>query len=195
MAKWPNVPACYGWLALDRRGRWRMRDEHAQQHGLLGDVIRNATLKQFIDRNYTHDEHGAWYFQNGPQRVYVNLEAAPYVLFSDTHGTSWRTHTGLEITRVDAVHLDDEGGFWWQTNVGIASVCDRDLAMCATHLRGGNGEPLEEDELLDRMTSAPHSLALKLELLQTNHSLRLQPIVAAHTATRFGFVKRPVAPA
>ena len=41
LAKWPNVPACYGWLALDRRGRWRMRDEHAQAHGLLGDIVRN----------------------------------------------------------------------------------------------------------------------------------------------------------
>ena len=26
MAKWPNVPACSGWLGLDARGQWYMRD-------------------------------------------------------------------------------------------------------------------------------------------------------------------------
>ena len=26
MAKWPNVPHCYGWLGLDARGRWYLRD-------------------------------------------------------------------------------------------------------------------------------------------------------------------------
>ena len=27
LKKWPNVPHCYGWLALDARGDWYMRDE------------------------------------------------------------------------------------------------------------------------------------------------------------------------
>ena len=40
MAKWPNVPHCYGWLALDARGAWRMRDEAAQQGGTPGDPRR-----------------------------------------------------------------------------------------------------------------------------------------------------------
>ena len=30
LAKWPNVPDCYGWLGLDARGRWFMRDDAAQ---------------------------------------------------------------------------------------------------------------------------------------------------------------------
>ena len=71
LAKWPNVPACYGWLALDRRGRWRMRDEHAQAHGLLGDIVRNPALKAFIDRNYERDADGAWFFQNEIGRAHV----------------------------------------------------------------------------------------------------------------------------
>ena len=32
MAKWPNVPHVYGWLALDRRGVWRIK----------GDAVTNA---------------------------------------------------------------------------------------------------------------------------------------------------------
>ena len=36
LIKWPNVPDCFGWLALDRRGQWRMVDEFAQQNQLSG---------------------------------------------------------------------------------------------------------------------------------------------------------------
>ncbi|MGC7405743.1 DUF2946 family protein [Pandoraea pneumonica] len=80
MAKWPNVPHCYGWLSLDRRGQWRMRDEAAQAAGEPGDPIRHAALLAFIARNYESDEGGRWYFQNGPQRVYVGLAYAPFVV-------------------------------------------------------------------------------------------------------------------
>ena len=33
MAKWPNVPHCYGWLGLDARGNWYMRDDRVQAEG------------------------------------------------------------------------------------------------------------------------------------------------------------------
>ncbi len=33
MAKWPNVPHCYGWLGLDERGNWYMRDDRVQAAG------------------------------------------------------------------------------------------------------------------------------------------------------------------
>ena len=33
MAKWPTVPDCYGWLGLDARGNWYMRDDRAQACG------------------------------------------------------------------------------------------------------------------------------------------------------------------
>ena len=33
MAKWPNVPHCYGWLGLSARGNWYMRDDAAQAAG------------------------------------------------------------------------------------------------------------------------------------------------------------------
>lgn len=80
MAKWPNVPHCFGWLALDQRGQWRMRDEATQRAGLPGTPIRHAALLAFIHRNYACDAHGQWFFQNGPQRVYVELAYTPWVL-------------------------------------------------------------------------------------------------------------------
>lgn len=30
MAKWPHVPDCHGWLGLDSRGQWYMRDDRVQ---------------------------------------------------------------------------------------------------------------------------------------------------------------------
>ena len=80
LAKWPDVPHCTGWLLLDRRGDWRLRDDAAQAAGALGSPIRHAALIAFIARNYEADEHGQWFFQNGPQRVYVELAYTPWIV-------------------------------------------------------------------------------------------------------------------
>ena len=37
IARWPNVPAVYGWLKLDRRGRWSVRT--------AGGVVQTCCLK------------------------------------------------------------------------------------------------------------------------------------------------------
>ncbi len=82
LKKWPNVPHCYGWLALDARGDWYMRDDRIQAAGpfprVKGSRIEHDKLRDFIARNYAADGDGAWFFQNGPQRVYVEHEAAPW---------------------------------------------------------------------------------------------------------------------
>ncbi len=86
IAKWPNVPAVYGWLGLSARGEWRLK----------GQPIGNAALREFIGRNYAADERGRWYFQNGPQRVFVELEAAPWIwrISSDGLQRQVLAHTG-----------------------------------------------------------------------------------------------------
>ena len=38
LAKWPDVPDCTGWLALDARGKWRIGDPKAGQVLLYLDV-------------------------------------------------------------------------------------------------------------------------------------------------------------
>ena len=87
MAKWPNVPNCYGWLGLDERGHWYLRDDPTQARGHFqsgvpgakGSLLQHEKLIEFIHRNYAADSMGAWFFQNGPQRVYVELAATPFV--------------------------------------------------------------------------------------------------------------------
>ena len=103
LKKWPNVPHCYGWLALDARGDWYMRDDRIQAAGpfprVKGSRIEHEKLREFIDRNYASRRRAArWFFQNGPQRVYVELEAAPWIwrLQPDpTRGVVVTSHTGL----------------------------------------------------------------------------------------------------
>src|SRR3569832_1411462 len=97
IAKWPNVPHCWGWLGLDARGNWYMRDDRTQASGdfpkAKGSLLRHEKLVDFIQRNYEHDERGQWLFQNGPQRVYVELESTPLVFRIGADG-GVEAHTG-----------------------------------------------------------------------------------------------------
>ena len=118
MAKWPNVPAVYGWLSLDRRGNWRIK----------GERISNAALREFIGRNYEADSAGRWYFQNGPQRVYVTLAYPPLVVRYE--GDALVDHCGRPFD-ARARFLDDEGSVLIAGERGIALLDDRDLARFA----------------------------------------------------------------
>lgn len=136
LAKWPNVPHCTGWLLLDRRGQWRMRDEGAQARGELGTPIRHAALIGFIERNYERDASGCWFFQNGPQRVYVELAYTPWVVRLALPSPGMPTladQTGASFEPA-AVFVDDEGAvlFVDGSNPGRAAVLhDHDLDLFA----------------------------------------------------------------
>lgn len=133
MNKWPNVPACYGWLGLDARGNWYMRDEHAQQCGAFasglpgakGAELKHEKLRAFIERNYDCDEDGCWYFQNGPQRVYVELEQVPWIWRLQPNGKIL-SHTGLEVS-LRAACLDEHGHLYLQTSAGFGIVHPQDM--------------------------------------------------------------------
>ena len=128
MAKWPNVPHCYGWLALDARGGWRMRDEAAQAAGAPGDRMANGTLVSFINRNYQHDEQGRWFFQNGPQRVFVNLESTPFIARTDPE-QGLVLQTGAALDTVERLYLTQAGEAIVQAGEIVAQVDDRDVAQ------------------------------------------------------------------
>ncbi|WP_137174685.1 DUF2946 family protein [Massilia sp. HP4] len=128
MAKWPNVPHCYGWLALDARGGWRMRDEAAQRADAAGDRLNNEKLVGFINRNYLHDERGNWYFQNGPQRVYVNLEATPFIARTDPQ-QGLVLQTGQALADIERVLLSDAGALVFVAGEVVAQLDDRDVAQ------------------------------------------------------------------
>ena len=135
LAKWPNVPAVYGWLSLDERGRWHIHDQGDATSGGTGALITSPQILAFIGRNYASDEQGRWYFQNGPQRVYVRLDAAPYVLRVADTGSELMTHTGEIIESVTGWWLDDEGRLYARTNLGGGLIDGRDMEPVLAALR------------------------------------------------------------
>lgn len=141
MTKWPNVPNCFGWLALDRRGQWRMRNEYAQANKLSGEPIRHAALIDFIVRNYAHDDAGRWFFQNGPQRVYVELEAAPWVWRLQAAGPGKPPqisgHTGREAV-FGSAWLDDAGRLFLECDIGFGLVHTLDAGLAADAIEAGD---------------------------------------------------------
>lgn len=118
MAKWPDVPAVYGWLELDRRGNWRIK----------GERVLHSGLREFIARNYRCDEHGRWFFQNGPQRVFVTLAYTPLVVRHEAEGLV--DHCGRRVVP-GPVYLDDEGSVLIEGGAAIALLDDRDLERYA----------------------------------------------------------------
>lgn len=147
LKKWPDVPACHGWLGLDARGDWYMRDDRVQSAGLFpqvkGSRLLHEKLIDFIHRNYLPDEHGKWFFQNGPQRVYVELEAAPLVLGVQraATGSALHAHTGREAGRVRSAWLDESGRLFLDTESGFGLVRSLDMDAAADAVTSGEWQP------------------------------------------------------
>jgi hypothetical protein len=183
MAKWPDVPAVFGWLALDRRGQWRIKGESA------GNPVLNA----FINRNYTHDEHGRWFFQNGPQRVFVELAYTPFVyrLPASAEAAVLQAHSGASAHEIRAAYVDETGTIIIDTELGPGTIDDRDLNEIPAHLTSACGATLEDDALLAAL-AAPESCGLRLR-----HGPTLVPVQAMRSGeieARLGFVRKPLAP-
>ena len=155
IAKWPNVPDCYGWLGLDARGNWYLRDDQAQAAGPFatpaeggtpaskGSLLTHAKLIDFIARNYESDASGQWFFQNGPQRVYVELEAAPLVWRVDPErGWAVTAHTG-QIGRIQHCVLDELGRLYLDTDLGFGLVHSQDIVHAAEAVEQGLWVPAE----------------------------------------------------
>jgi len=155
IAKWPHVPACCGWLGLDARGNWYMRDDQTQAAGPFaapadgshraskGSLLLHDKLIDFIARNYESDASGQWFFQNGPQRVYVELEAAPLVWRVDAgYGWAVTAHTGRSA-RVQCCVLDELGRLYLDTDLGFGLVHSQDMLYAAEAVEQGLWLPEE----------------------------------------------------
>ena len=168
MAKWPNVPHCYGWLGLDARGNWYMRDDRAQAAGPFqaarggnlasrGSLLKHEKLLDFIGRNYASDEAGQWFFQNGPQRVYLELEVAPWVWrLSEVQVTATEkdagpgsaqrqvavhAHTGQAV-QVEGCLVDELGRVYLATDRGLGLVHTQDMELAANAVESGQWQPV-----------------------------------------------------
>ena len=155
--RWPDVPAAYGWLSLTARGEWRLHPLGDAHSGGLGEGISNTQILSFIGRNYAAEPNGEWFFQNGPQRVYVRLDAAPFVVRLDPTLGTLISHNGQTIQSVGQWLLDDDGQLYAQTNLGPARIDDRDLGLLANSLTTSDSRSLLETLEQSELTQTPAS--------------------------------------
>jgi hypothetical protein len=140
--RWPDVPAVYGWLSLTARGEWKLHPLGDAQAGGPGQGISNTQILGFMDRNYADQPDGAWFFQNGPQRVYVRVDAAPLIVHIDPSHHTLTTHHGKTLQHVSHWYCDEAGQLYATTDCGPARIDDRDLQVLAEVLRSPEGYSL-----------------------------------------------------
>ena len=172
IAKWPNVPACYDWLSLDRRGDWRLQGERVTHHGFIA----------LLNRQYGVDEHGCWFVQNGPQRVFVRLDYTPWVFRYSAEDLL--THTGIAAGVPVACFLDEEGSALISTEIGIGLLDDRDLPSFLDECRQEANVAVDEENWLKIMAGENTAKI-------TWHSLPLQTIKQSTVAKHFNFRQQP----
>jgi len=182
MVKWPNVPKVYGWLSLDRRGSWLIK----------GDRISNPGVVAFIGRNYAADELGRWFFQNGPQRVFVMLEYAPFVIVTAGAGVaSLLTHTEQTVARVTGAWLDETGSLLLRWSGGPGLVSDRDLAGIMALFTDVHGKPVGDATLARAFDAEARRHATGLYFDYAGNRVPVGRIEAGEVPQKFGFDPDP----
>jgi hypothetical protein len=180
MARWPNVPAVYGWMSLDRRGRWC----------LLGEPVLHRGAIEFMNRNYGCNEDGHWYFQNGPQRVFVDLEYTPWI-YSLDGSRNLVDHTEHPVGGLRGVWLDEEGNLLLSSERGIGLLCDRDLVPVSDEFRFADGTVCDEQSIARLIEHGGTARSERIYLEWGDQRIAVKAVLRERVAGKFGFEARP----
>ena len=181
LAKWPDVPAVFGWLSLTARGQWRLR----------GEPIGNAAIREFIGRNYAGDDRGRWSFQNGPQRVYVSLELTPWVYRLDAAG-SITTQTGLAPDHCTGAALLDNDRVVLVTELGPGAIDDRDASRFLRDVSDAAGRILDTRGCKRWLRGTDDAYLLPERLSLGGPAVRFERVTSDLLERRWKFVREPV---
>jgi len=172
---WPTVPDCHGWLSLDGRGQWRLKDE----------VITHPGLIAYLAANYAGDATGRWWVNNGPQRVHVKLEIAPWIVRLQPDG-SFTTHTGRSVEPESPLLIDHAGRVFMATTAGPAALDDRDLATLLNDVHDTAGNQADDESVAARLLEDEPCTGNLLQLQWRGRPI--QRISDETMATKLGFV-------
>jgi hypothetical protein len=165
-----------------------MQDDPVVHHGLIA----------FLNRQYTHDEQGNYFVQNGPQRVFVRLDYTPWVLrlvaenapLPQNQRLALETHTGEPVENILAAAFDEEGNLLLEFPDGIALLCDRDLASLLAYLQKPNGDAADEADLAEQMELTPDEPST-LTLRWNGKQIPVRKLLRSGIPKRYGFVSNP----
>ena len=186
--KWPNVPDVYNWLELDNRGNWCIKNEKISHKGLI----------KFINDHYSSDDKGRWFFQNGPQRVFVKLHSTPFILSISLNDDViyFKTQTNQVIQQIEQFWLDNNGRLLlsWGQYLGLLS--DRDLSMMSDYIVPVNANGQQEfDQISD--LDIPSSFSenkIPFNLKLNNRLYDIRPIREKDFSKLFNFEPNPAPP-
>ena len=186
--KWPNVPDVYNWLELDNRGNWCIKNEKISHKGLI----------KFINDHYSSDDKGRWFFQNGPQRVFVKLHSTPFILSIALNDDViyFKTQTNQVIQQIEQFWLDNNGRLLlsWDQYLGLLS--DRDLSMMSDYIVPVNANGQQEFDQISGL-DIPSSFSenkIPFNLKLNNRLYDIRPIRERDFSRLFNFEPNPAPP-
>jgi hypothetical protein len=171
-----------------------MRDEYAQVHQLPGNVIQHAALNEFIGRNYAHDSLGRYFFQNGPQRVFITLDATPWIARMIPSEGAYRllTQCGTEMKPHSA--LSDEKGNIYITGLISQSLSDQIDGTAFTKTESLSVALLHDHDLdlfSEQSKVQEDACSFKGSWQWGGKDLPIEPIHSEELSHRFHFIKAP----
>jgi len=116
------------------------------------------------------DERGCWFWQNGPQKAFANIDAAPLVLrVMQTHDDGERslvTHTGYPVSAVNRALIGPDDGLYLDTDLGPSCVHDLDLA--SLDITGDTLTILGIEHPIETVSDISHELKFEPRPSETN---------------------------
>jgi hypothetical protein len=171
-----------------------MRDEFAQQNKLPGQVITHTVLNEFISRNYACDSLGRYFFQNGPQRVFVTLDATPWVVHITPSDGGLELLTQCNTTiEANGALSDESGNIYILGKLKQPTYKEKNAKQFFTE--DCQTVALLHDHDLDHFSrlATLHEEACSFggSWLWQGKQLPLDPIRTEELAVRFHFIKKP----
>ena len=176
-----------------------MRDEYAQINSLPGTVIKHAALNEYISRNYAHDDLGRYFFQNGPQRVFITLDATPWIARFIPSGHSadhlkLLTQSGASIEPQGA--LSDELGNIYIVGIVTQSTSSVSKEELFTQEESTSVALLHDHDLnlfSEQSKVLEDACSYRGSWVWNNIELPIEPVYSAELSERFHFIKNPQA--
>ena len=171
-----------------------MRNEFAQENNLAGQVIEHLALKELITRNYACDSLGRYFFQNGPQRVFISLDATPWIARLIPSNEHLQLKTQCQSNIDPSAALSDENG-----NIYIVGLIERVMYQDIEK------QQLNREKVLSVALLHDHDLDLFSELAKLHEEacsfggswnwhgkqLPLNPIHSKELSALFNFISKP----